>query len=869
MPHNRRFRFSDPARAALRVCARRDISLADGQTKSIVTLCKAGKFFNPRYDWFEITVEMFKKMIQNFDARVFDQDIVIDIEHQPKNGAAGFIRRLFIDGNRLRAEVEWTPMGVEAIKEKGFRYFSAEFDENYCHNESGTNHGPVLKGAALTTRPVIKGLDPVTLAAAADAGEPAIRYALSEQTYNDLKNERTLEMKDKLLQFLLAAGVAEASAKTLSESIPLTGKEAEADVKSLAEKLAPAIKSLSQGSASLTAESVKALSEGIASSLKALSPPSAKASEEAKLLSASDVADLVSKTLAEEREKAATAVKTLAEQETANRKLFSDTLASAKIGDDEKKQLSESLISTITGILSSDSVKALADLAIKQAEAAAVARKLADVGYGAGTISFGSSEEQGAMKLAEEKLTPMMGLQKVDKPSSAHLRAQAVILSQFDRQYSRDLAREAMLVKELADGTTTDILIPRLVQRQVITQALQSLIGAAFVEFIPGEINAATIELPYEFREGIPTDDQMQVFEGQPIRNGYLKMGSEMAYITPFKLGTKMSNEAIHFSRNNLLGHNLQDRSIVNLITMFREMTDRRYFNELYRACDEYGATAVVNESRTAQCDGAKKTFQLVNFPLVPVRKVYDLKGNLISTANPITVTYDGVVRAPWVSGVAAGIYYAVTNYNLGQFQIVDETGAVITPAAAKTLVASYSYSTNVIKFLNDIPNGVTKDVHLNGLLSSFGAAKAIVQRHPRYGNPNFSIMSSVLNNTITDAQKFEESHATEGSVLAGDGNLSMIKGLSCFGLNAPGLLMADQRIILGTRGTVKHGVAKSFSLLGEWQERRDANGSFTGEKDTYGEQLDVVQVPGGPANQVKGSITSVLVYQAADIGPF
>lgn len=878
MTPNRRFRLAEAAPRALHVCDQRSISLAAGQTKSFVTLCKAGKFFDPRYDWFEITVDIFKKMIRNFDARVFAQDVAIDIEHQPKNGAAGFIRRLFLEGARLRAEVEWTPMGVEAIKEKGFRYLSIEYDENFSDNETGTNHGPVLKGAALTTRPVIKGLDPVTLAAAADDGDSAIRYALSENVYHNLHTERKIAMKEKLFAALLAAGVPETAAKTLSESIPVPATASDADVKSLAEKIAPAIKDLTQGYR-LTDGTVKVLADQVAASLRSIDAPSPKEPETGKSLSAADVAGIVSKTLATERAASASAAKTLAEQETANRKIFSEAIAAAKIGEDEKKQLSESLLPGISGGMTADSVKALADLVIKQAAESAVKRKLADLGYGAGTIRFGNSEEQGAMKFAEEKLPEIMGLKTLSEgdryPQTGKLRdsnkrAAAVALAQFDREHGAQLARESMLVKELADGSTTDILVPRLVQREVIREALQDLVGAAFVEFIPGELNAIVMQLPFVSRSGSPTNSQMRVFEGQTVPTAYLAMDSELAYVNPFKIATKMTNESIHFSRNNLLGYNMQDASVLNLVTLIKEMTDARYFNELYQACDEYGAVAVANESRTAQCNGAHKTFQLVNYPLVPLRKVYDIKGTLISTANPITVTYNAVVLNPWEPGVGAGTYYLVTNHNLGQFQIVDQTGAAITPPNATPLVVSYSYSTNVIKFDTDIPNGLTKDVHLNGFIRAFGAAKANVQRHPRYGNPDFSIMSSVLNNMITDAQKYEESHATEGSSLSSDGNLAMIKGVSCFGVNAPNLLMGDQRGIIGTRRTLKHGLAKAFSLIGDWQERRDANGNYTGVKDIYGEQYDVVQVPGGPNNQVKGSLTSVLAYSVTgDVGPF
>ena len=115
---------------AVRFLSGLQVKLADGKTTSWVTVTRTGKFSDPRYGAFDISREMLLSMVSNFDARTYGQDVFIDVSHRPDNGAAGKIVKLTVEGDRLRAQVEWTPYGVEAIKQKGYAYLSAEFHDN-------------------------------------------------------------------------------------------------------------------------------------------------------------------------------------------------------------------------------------------------------------------------------------------------------------------------------------------------------------------------------------------------------------------------------------------------------------------------------------------------------------------------------------------------------------------------------------------------------------------------------------------------------------------------------------------------------------------------------------------------------------------
>lgn len=126
-------------------------------------ITRTGRFYDPRYGDFEITPAQLDEMIRNFNQKVLGIDIFIDVAHHPENGSAGRITRIWRDGDRLMADVEWTPYGLISMEEKGFCYLSMEYDENYQDNETKIRYSCVLRGAGLTIRPVIKRLEKVQL----------------------------------------------------------------------------------------------------------------------------------------------------------------------------------------------------------------------------------------------------------------------------------------------------------------------------------------------------------------------------------------------------------------------------------------------------------------------------------------------------------------------------------------------------------------------------------------------------------------------------------------------------------------------------------------------------------------------------------
>ena len=68
-----------PEAGTIRFLTGLNVQLAEGRTRSTVTVTRAGEFFDPRYGQFSITREMLLSMVENFNKRVYGQDIFIDV----------------------------------------------------------------------------------------------------------------------------------------------------------------------------------------------------------------------------------------------------------------------------------------------------------------------------------------------------------------------------------------------------------------------------------------------------------------------------------------------------------------------------------------------------------------------------------------------------------------------------------------------------------------------------------------------------------------------------------------------------------------------------------------------------------------------
>ena len=138
------------------------IQLNEGPVNQDIQILRASTIYDPRYGKVEITKSMLSEMVKNFENKTRGIDLMIDYGHNTDGEAAGWIQNLYLseDEQELWARVEWTKGGQIALEEKRYLYISADFEKNYRDNETLINHGTVLKGAALTNRPVVKRMTP-------------------------------------------------------------------------------------------------------------------------------------------------------------------------------------------------------------------------------------------------------------------------------------------------------------------------------------------------------------------------------------------------------------------------------------------------------------------------------------------------------------------------------------------------------------------------------------------------------------------------------------------------------------------------------------------------------------------------------------
>jgi len=181
-----------------------------GEVETWIQAAPMGKYYHPIHGEIEFTPERAKRFAQNVKAGVRGQDLNIDYDHK-EGEAAGWVRDAEARSDGLYLKVAWTPTAVAQLREKKYRYFSPDFNDEWEHPATRVKYQDVMNGGALTNRPYLKGILPINLSEAFAVAEGIGR--------SDVKLEE-VGVDPKLLRKLL--GLAEDAtdeqvATTLSE----------------------------------------------------------------------------------------------------------------------------------------------------------------------------------------------------------------------------------------------------------------------------------------------------------------------------------------------------------------------------------------------------------------------------------------------------------------------------------------------------------------------------------------------------------------------------------------------------------------------------------------------------------------------------
>ena len=852
---NRRLKFDNPELdGSIRLLSSRVDSqtFADGRRTLTVNLARVMNFKDHFYGKVELTRKKFMTMIKNFDENVYGQDVFIDVAHNPSDGAAATINKLFMDGKKFRAEVEFTDFGVDAVNKRGFRYLSIDFTENYTDPETEKEYGPLLFGAGLTIRPRVKKLDPVQFSFDKDTqpfiANNQISMLLSEEI-KTMWEKIWKKLQEQLLSLKLSEGALSQYAVQFEDVAKKLGDDEDA-LQQVSNSFLATAKTLAESGA--TTENIKLDFSGL----------DVKAG-----LSTADL----NKLLDEREEKAAKAKIKLDEQRGTNvahfMKLLDEAEGLASLPEDQRTMLSDAA-ELITPEMATDQVTRLAEQQIKLGNQMVVSTQLSGMGFQGGrqgSVSI-TLDESNSIKSLQESI--IKGLKGTSQHSTGALILGEKtnpfvdkVLAEFDVIQAERLHAEHKLFAGESTGIA-DTNFPAGFQRTVIREALSDLNVLQLINTLTDPSAQSTTEIPYETRDVSALNNDGVVFEGQGIHRASIIQAMDTAYILPRKIAFLISNEVMHFSRASNIDWDAYARNVASNARYMRELIHRALCNEMQRSADSYLAADVANEGFDAQLDGATvSTVKTVNFPIVRAYQPRDLKGNNVGTAeNTIVVRLNGAAISEFdgSGSQAAATYYRITNYNLGYVQFVDETGAAVTPPnAAGADDISYSYATNMVKF--DTDNGGTElGLHLNGLLRAIGGRKAVMSSD-RFVTPDFALMSSTVNDTCSNANQFEEANQKEGANLDSMGDLARVKGVNAWKSDAPSVDLGDERILMGQRGTTSYTIAKPF-VTGQPFEAVDANGKATGQKQAYGEEYSAIKTPA----PIRNRFTSVIVYSAA-----
>ncbi|WP_292363028.1 hypothetical protein [Methylophaga sp. UBA1464] len=854
MQKPRIFRLSDNEPRKIRFISDRVDArfLAEDKTSTVVTVTRTGNFFDPRYGNFDITKEMLLSMVSNFAAGVFGQDIVLDVGHMPHLGAAGFFKRLFLDGNKLRGEVELTEYGIEAIRKKGHVYVSAEFDENFIDNEHRKAHGPTLLGAGLTPRPVIKHLDRVQLSEEALDGAPMtlVSDRISRLLNEDLNMNKILKA---LLASLAALKLSEDVQKQLSEAFQTAAKplgDDEVALKALQESFEATGKQLAEQ----IGDRVVTLSIQMPTPATPVVTPD-PANPAAKTLSEDDVKRILSDAAKTQQEADSATAKKLSDNQALFDKKLAENESYKALSEPAQKKLS-SARELINAEMSADQITRLAENQWSLAADMAVSTQLASMGYQVAGNAHITVDDSNSVKALQETVDQRLGIStksKVKRFSNTGGELQTEnktlaekALAQYDHEHAAQLREEHKMLAGGA-GSVSDVKVPAIFERTVIREALYNLVGLQFVD--AGTLPfAASAMIPYSYRDDSAAGrGDTRRYEGQGIRRGGIIQTSDNAYPIPQKIAFEVSDELRYLTGSGILNYEAVMENVNNAARIVGEDTEQLIFNEILQSSDEFGAIPINQEVIDTDVDGTNNVFVLAHFPVVRPRQIFDLKGAQVgNTTNPVVIEYNsgsGFTAISEFDGTGeqdAGTYYSL-DFNMGELMLVDQAGAIVTPADAHTIRASYSRATNSFAFDTDM-GSAEADVHWDGFLYRYGLRKSEIEDN-RFHQANFGLMSGTTMNSVERAKQFGANNARNGTDLSANGNLGRVKDVPNYKTSAPGLHMGDQRVVIGERGVTRMRMMKPWAM-GELENQRDENGRFTGKKEAYGDQFIVLHTP-------------------------
>jgi hypothetical protein len=175
------------------------VELAEGDKESVVEILRVGRWDGSK-GRFEITSQVLGELASSFQKRTYGTELQVNFSHNRWAEAAGWFNEVWTDGAKLYAKIEWTELGLDALKKKIYRYFSSEIAFEYKDEETQQVSTNVLMGGALTNIPYIRGLAPVMFSEEVGTEltnqKPMDKQKLDEETVEKTEETTTTEVEE-------------------------------------------------------------------------------------------------------------------------------------------------------------------------------------------------------------------------------------------------------------------------------------------------------------------------------------------------------------------------------------------------------------------------------------------------------------------------------------------------------------------------------------------------------------------------------------------------------------------------------------------------------------------------------------------------
>jgi phage I-like protein len=167
-----------------------------------IEIARIGTFEDPRYGTFTIDPSTVADWAENARRFLPGGEVLVDRDHasekRPRNSEAmGWLSNIRVSGDRVLADARWTKAGRRAVKDGSYRFTSVAYGD--MDLEDGRTVKNVLQSCALTNRPALRGLAPITLSAAArkfvDKAAKKERRKARELDAPQPARQRTLEQQ--------------------------------------------------------------------------------------------------------------------------------------------------------------------------------------------------------------------------------------------------------------------------------------------------------------------------------------------------------------------------------------------------------------------------------------------------------------------------------------------------------------------------------------------------------------------------------------------------------------------------------------------------------------------------------------------------